>query len=201
MTTIYPQPEASMPVPVPSSSFKSFVWELVKILVLASITIALVRFFLFKPFYVQGASMEPNFYSREYLIIDELTYRLRTPERGEVIVFKYPGDQTEYFLKRIIGLPGERVKISGGIVSMYNKEHPEGIQIKEDYLPKDLSTIGDVDVQVGDSQYFVMGDNRPNSLDSRRFGPVDKSLIVGRAFFRGWPFSRMQKFEAPSFNF
>ncbi len=190
-----------MPVPVPSGSFKSFVWELVKILVLASITIALVRFFLFKPFYVQGASMEPNFYSREYLIIDELTYRLRTPERGEVIVFKYPGDQTEYFLKRIIGLPGERVKISGGIVSMYNKEHPEGIQIKEDYLPKDLSTIGDVDVQVGDSQYFVMGDNRPNSLDSRRFGPVDKSLIVGRAFFRGWPFSRMQKFEAPSFNF
>lgn len=200
MPTNYPQPEAVPPIIPSQSSAKTFAWELVKILVLAGITITLVRYFLFKPFYVQGASMEPNFYSREYLIIDELTYRLRAPERGEVIVFKYPGDQKEFFLKRIIGLPGERVKISNGTVTIFNKEHPEGIEIKEDYLSKDLATVGDIDVQVKDNQYFVMGDNRPNSLDSRRFGPIDKDLIVGRAFFRGWPFSRMQKFDTPSFN-
>src|SRR3989338_8880423 len=105
--------------------------ELVKIVVLAFITIVLVRYFLFKPFYVKGASMEPNFYDHEYLIIDELSYRLREPERGEVIVFRYPNNPEEYFLKRIVALPGERIKISAGKVAIYNADHPEGIAVKE----------------------------------------------------------------------
>lgn len=145
--------------------------------------------------------MEPNFYEKQYLIIDELTYRFRMPERGEVIVFKYPEDQTQYFLKRVIGLPGEKVKVSGGIVIVYNKAHPEGITIQESYLPKDLATEGEEVTVLGANQYFVLGDNRPNSYDSRRFGVVDASLIVGRVWFRGWPLDKLQTFAPPQFNF
>lgn len=177
-----------------------FLLELVKVVVLAGVTIALVRYFLFKPFYVKGASMEPNFEDKEYLIIDELTYRIRTPARGDVIVFKYPENQQEYFLKRIIGLPGERIKVFNGEVTIYNKAHPEGVVLQEPYLPTDLQTEGDQTVTLGSNQYFVLGDNRPNSYDSRRFGVVDKSLIVGRVIFRGWPFNRAEIFNTPQLN-
>jgi len=169
-----------------------FLLELVKVAVLAGITIAFVRYFLFKPFYVKGASMEPNFFDKEYLIIDELSYRLRAPQRGEVIVFKYPENPKEYFLKRIIGLPGERIKVAEGQITIYNKEHPEGIILNEPYLSKDLPTVGERVTVISENQYFVLGDNRANSYDSRRFGAVDKSMVVGRVFFRGWPFNRAE---------
>lgn len=178
-----------------------FLLELIKISILAGVTIGLVRYFLFKPFYVKGASMEPNFYEREYLIIDELSYRFRLPQRGEVIVFRYPENPKEYFLKRIVGLPGERVKVAEGEVVIYNTVHPEGIRLNEAYLPKDPQTIGEKTTILGPEQYFVLGDNRPNSYDSRRFGPIDRSAIVGRAWLRGWPFSRAQVFAAPDFDF
>ncbi|OGH93872.1 MAG: signal peptidase I [Candidatus Magasanikbacteria bacterium RIFOXYD2_FULL_41_14] len=175
--------------------------EFLKIAILAGLTIALVRYYLFKPFYVKGASMEPNFYDQEYLIIDELSYRLHEPMRGDVIVFKYPDDPKEYFLKRIIGLPGERVKVTGGQVLIYNDAHPEGEQVQEDYLSENLLTDGERLVTLGPDQFFVLGDNRPNSYDSRRFGPVDRGLIVGRAWFRGWPFTRVQFLKSPQFDF
>ena len=177
-----------------------FFLELVKIAVLAGVTITLVRYFLFKPFYVKGASMEPNFFDHEYLIIDELSYRLREPARGDVIVFKYPYNPKEYFLKRIIGLPGETVKVSEGTITIYNTEHPEGLEIKESYLDSAIKTIGEKKITLGGDEFFVLGDNRDNSLDSRRFGPVDRSLIVCRAWFRGWPFNRMQTFNTPQFE-
>lgn len=178
-----------------------FILELIKVAVLAGITIALVRYYLFKPFYVKGASMEPNFYDHEYLIIDELSYRFRPIQRGEVIVFRYPANPKEYFLKRVVGLPGERVKVAEGRVTVYNEAHPEGVAIDESYLAKDLLTIGEKITILGGNQYFVLGDNRPNSFDSRRFGPIDGTIIVGRAWLRGWPLSRLEKFEAPTFNF
>lgn len=177
-----------------------FILEIIKIGVLAGITIAFVRYYLFKPFYVKGASMEPNFYDHEYLIIDELTYRFRLIERGEVIVFRYPNNPKEYFLKRIVGLPGERVKVNNGHITIYNDAHPEGVQIQESYLSPDLQTVGEKVTVLASHQYFVLGDNRPNSFDSRRFGPIDRSSIVGRAWLRGWPVNRMQIFSAPSFN-
>ncbi len=177
-----------------------FLLEFIKLALVAFITIFLVRYFLFKPFYVKGASMEPNFYEREYLIIDELSYRFHEPKRGEVVVFKYPENPSEYFLKRIIGLPGETVKIAEGKVTLYNDDHPEGVVLDESYLPSDLKTIGERVTVLNDNQFFVLGDNRPNSHDSRGFGPVDRSLIVGRAWFRGWPFNRMQVFKAPEFS-
>lgn len=173
--------------------------EFIKVAVLAGITIALVRYYLFKPFYVKGASMEPNFLDHEYLIIDELSYRLHEPKRGEVIVFRYPNNPKEYFLKRIIGLPGERVKVSEGVVTIYNDAHPEGLVIKEEYIDKDVFTEGEKIMSLNKNQYFVMGDNRPNSFDSRRFGPVDENLIVGRTWLRGWPLSRLEIFDTPNY--
>src|SRR5437868_14157343 len=119
----------TVPTPPPSRlrSAGLFLFELIKVGLLAALTIGLIRYFLFKPFYVKGASMEPNFLDHEYLIIDELTYRLRAPERGGVIVFHYPGDPQQYFLKRIIGLPGERVKVAEGRLTVYIKEQTEGV--------------------------------------------------------------------------
>ena len=173
-----------------------FLLELIKISLLARVTIFLIRYYLFKPFYVKGQSMEPNFFEKEYLIIDEISYRLRAPERGEVIVFRYPENPKEYFLKRVIGLPGERVKISNNQVIIYNDQYPEGKKLEEDYLPSYVETLGDKITTLGAEQYFVLGDNRSNSLDSRRIGPIDKGYIVGRAWFRGWPVNRMQTFSA-----
>jgi signal peptidase I len=179
----------------------TFIFELIKVIALAGITIALIRYYLFKPFYVKGASMEPNFLDHEYLIVDELTYRLRAPERGEVVVFKYPNNQEEFFLKRIIGLPNERIKVADGKVTIYNNNHPEGVAVNETYLPADLTTLGEArTITLGPDEYYVLGDNRANSFDSRRFGPVKKSLIIGRALIRGWPISRISKFSAPAFE-
>jgi signal peptidase I len=177
-----------------------FLLELVKVAVLAGITIAMVRYFLFKPFYVKGASMAPNFLDKEYLIIDELSYRFRPVRRGEIIVFKYPENPKEYFLKRVVGLPGERIKIAEGQITIYNNERPEGVVLDEPYLPKDLPTVGERITVLNKNQFFVLGDNRPNSFDSRRFGAVDRSLVVGRVFFRGWPFNRVEIISEPKLN-
>lgn len=174
----------------------SFLFELIKIAVLAGVTIGLVRYFLFKPFYVKGQSMEPNFEERDYLIIDELSYRFREPSRGEVVVFHYrPTD--DYFLKRVIGLPGERIKVDGNKVIVYNDENPQGMVLTEAYLTEE--TPGTITITLGQNQYFVMGDNRDASFDSRRFGAIDKSDIVGRVWVRGWPLSRISAFSHPTY--
>jgi signal peptidase I len=181
-----------------SQSTGALVRELIKVAVIAAITIIGVRELLFKPFYVEGQSMVPNFQPNQYLIIDELTYRFREPERGEVIVFKHTDGQ--YLLKRVIGLPGERIKVGDGKITIYNDAHPEGLKLDETYLPDDLQTTGEEIVTLEKTQYFVLGDNRPNSLDSRRFGPISKNQMVGRVFFRGWPFDQVAVFKTPQFN-
>ena len=175
-----------------------FFLELIKVAVLAGVTIFLVRYFLFKPFYVKGQSMEPTFYEKEYLIIDEISYRFRPPERGEVIVLRAPIDRREYYLKRIVGLPGDRVRVSDNHVIIYNQDHPEGRVIEETYLTE--TTPGTTTVTLGPEQYFVLGDNRDASFDSRRFGPIPRGDIIGRAWFRGWPFNRVSTFSAPEYN-
>jgi len=186
----------------PQSGVKLFLIEFFKLAIFAIITIFLVRYFLFKPFYVRGASMEPNFFDKEYLIIDEITYRLRAPERGEIIVFHYPKNESEYFIKRIIGLPGEKVKVQDGNVIIYNQENPEGLVLQESYLPAGLKNQPNVTHNLSSAQYFVMGDNRNNSFDSRFFGPIDQKEFVGRVWLRGWPFYRVKLFSAPvNYNF
>lgn len=176
-----------------------FFLELIKVATIAGITIVLIRHFLFKPFTVKGESMEPTFKGSEYLIIDELTYRFREPARGEVIVFNAPVGQGEHYLKRVIGLPGERVSVKDNKVIVYNNVNPQGVVVKESYLVE--GTPGDVTITLGADQYFVMGDNRDASYDSRRFGPISRDSILGRTLVRGWPFDRITTFSQPEYNF
>ena len=143
--------------------------------------------------------MEPNFQNGDYLIVDELSYRFREPERGEVIVFKYPQNPSQRYIKRIVGLPGETIAIEAGSVIIFNLE---GSQIldESDYLSSAILTPGDVRVSLDEDEYFVLGDNRTVSSDSRRWGSLGRENIVGRVLFRAWPFTALAKFEAPNYE-
>ncbi len=176
-----------------------FFLEVIKVILLAGITIVLVRYFLFKPFYVKGQSMEPTFFEHEYLIIDELTYRLKDPVRGEVVVFRAPVTHEDYYLKRIVGLPGERVKVEDSKIIIFNDEHPQGVVVEEEYFSG--STHGSLTLTLEPDEYFVLGDNRSASYDSRRFGPIHRRDIVGRTWLRGWPITRVSTFQPPEYNF
>jgi len=179
-------------------SIGRFALELVEIVVISLAIILPIRYFLIQPFYVKGASMEPTFDDHEYLIIDELSYRLRAPGRDEVVVFRYPLDPRQYFIKRIIGLPGETVRISDGKIVIVNAEHPDGFALDESaYLSPDVVTRGDHTFELKQDEYFVMGDNRGASLDSRTFGPLPLKNVVGRVWIRGWPLDRATVFSAP----
>lgn len=178
----------------PSSLVKEaliFLWEIAKVIVVSLAIIIPIRYFLIQPFYVKGASMEPNFFDHEYLIVDQITYRFSSPSRGDVVVFRYPRDPREFFIKRVIGLPGEKIIVKNNKILVYSKEHEEGAVLEEQYLPEDVKNIGNVTETIGDDEYFLMGDNRSESLDSRVFGPIQRKSIVGKVFFRGWPLNRI----------
>ncbi|HDO23612.1 MAG TPA: signal peptidase I [bacterium] len=137
-------------------------WEFIKFVIIAVLIVVPVRLWVAQPFIVNGASMEPTYDNGDYLIVDEFSYHFRRPKKNEVIIFHYPLNPSEFFIKRVEGVPGETVKIE-------NKE----IKLKK-------------------GQYFVMGDNRTNSWDSRKWGPVPEKLIVGRVLVRLWPFNKIE---------
>lgn len=175
----------------------SFLWELIRIVIIAFVVMVVFRIFVAEPFVVSGSSMVPNFHNKEYLVVNKINYRFNEPQRGDVIVFKYPKDTSQYFIKRIIGLPGERVQIDGGKVRIFNTEHPDGVVIEEPYLPSNDTTFGKSDiVSLGSSEYYVLGDNRLASSDSRVWGILPEKNIVGRAWFRAFPLS---EFGLPTF--
>jgi len=175
----------------------SFIWEVVKIVIIAVVIVVPIRYFLFQPFFVRGQSMNPNFENGDYLIIDEISYRFREPQRGEVIVFNPPQKPSQRFIKRIIGLPGEIVEIKGGRVTVYNTEGQKVLD-ESDYI-SDIPTEGNLRITLRRDEYFVLGDNRPFSYDSRRFGALPKENIIGRVIFRAWPFAAATVFEAPTY--
>lgn len=184
-------------------NFLSFIFELVKIVIISLVIIIPIRYFLIQPFYVKGASMEPNFYDHEYLIIDEISYRFNEPARGDIVVFRYPRNPQEYFIKRVIALPGEQVQIKDGEVRIFNQANPDGFILKEDYLNAGVKTYSlteDV-IKLSENEYYVLGDNRNSSKDSRSFGPVSKSFLTGKVLLRGWPFSRMTVFKGEQYQF
>ncbi len=176
--------------------FFLFLTEFIKLTAIALLIIVPVRYFLIQPFYVKGTSMEPNFHNYEYLIIDELSYRFHTPQRGEIVVFRYPRDPQEHFIKRVIGLPGETVQIKNGAVYVFNNENPDGLLLKEPYLAPGEATIANNEnkITLKDNEYFVLGDNRKASQDSRFFGSVNKSFITGRVWLRGFPINEVKIF-------
>ncbi len=181
-----------------------FIAEIVQVVAVALIIIFAVRYFLIKPFVVKGASMEPNFYDSEYLIVDELTYRFRQPERGEVVVFHPPENPNsteqskQYYIKRVIGLPGETVEVHEGVITIYNVQHPNGFTLDENYIS--AYTDGDIRRVVQSNEYFLLGDNRIASLDSRVFGPVPIANIIGKVWFRGFPLDRAATIASPTYQ-
>jgi signal peptidase I len=176
-----------------------FFWDLIKIVVIALAIIIPFRTFIAEPFVVSGSSMVANFHNKDYLIVDRISYRLKSPQRGDVIVFKYPKDTSQYFIKRIIGLPGEKVGISQGKVVIYNERNPEGKVLSESYILKGVETLGQPGpVLLGSGEYFVMGDNRTASSDSREWGILPKGDIVGKVWLRVLP---LNSFGIPSWKF
>lgn len=160
----------------------------------------LFRTFVAEPFLVGGVSMAPTFHDGDFVFVDRLSYHFRGPERGESVVFHYPKGGLDYFLiKRVIGLPGERIKVADGQVIVFNAAHPEGLALEEDYLRAGTRTTGETDVTLGADQYFVMGDNRQVSFDSRAWGTLSKKEIVGAARMRIWPPESMRTFAAPQY--
>lgn len=166
----------------------SFWWETVKVVIISSAIVLPVRYFLIQPFFVRGSSMEPNFDSGQYLVIDEISYRFEDPQRGDVVVFKYPLDPSQYYIKRLVGLPGEVVEIKDGQITVYNGEYPEGVLLDESaYLAGGAFTQRDIRMKLGAEEYFVLGDNRVASSDSRRWGALPEGNIIGRVWLRAWP--------------
>lgn len=149
------------------------------------VLIILIRIFVAEPFLVYGSSMEPNFETGDYLIVDELTYKLESPKRGDVVVLRPPMDLSKHYIKRIIGLPGETISVNGSIVKIINKEHPEGFTLNEPYITFQSDRVANYNLN--DHEYFVMGDNRAVSSDSRIWGPLPDNLITGRALIRILP--------------
>ena len=165
----------------PMKQFLLPLLEVFEILAVVLISIYVIYGFIAQPFLVQGASMEPNFSSGDYLLVDEATYYFREPVRGEVIVFKNPNDADEFYIKRIVGLPGEEVIVSD------NEVFVNGELVDEPYLADGIKVDGRYVFQLDQDQYFVMGDNRPQSFDSRNWGPLGEDLIIGLVRLRFWP--------------
>ncbi|MBM2821236.1 MAG: putative signal peptidase signal peptidase [Candidatus Berkelbacteria bacterium] len=176
-------------------------WQIAKGIDVLLVFGLLFRFFVLQPFMVEGNSMEPNYHDKEYLLVNQMTYRLRSPQRGETIIFKFPINPQEDYIKRIIGLPGETVKISEGKVFINNK------MLIEDFLTAGQQTNfgGGLDQKyfktLGENEYFVMGDNRDHSSDSRDWGILPKKNIIGRAWWIIYPLKYRNFIHNPALNF
>ena len=182
--------EAPPVAPSPLKELGVFFWDLIKIIVVALAIIIPFRAFVAEPFVVSGSSMVPNFHNRDYLIVERLSYKSHSPERGDVIVLKYPKDPSQYFIKRIMGLPGEKLELKQGRVIIYNEQNPQGKQLDEPYLPNQAITLGRPGpFNLGSGEYFVFGDNRTASSDSRDWGILPKDNIVGKVWWRVLPLS------------
>lgn len=176
----------------------SFIFEILKIVILALVIVVPVRYFIFQPFIVRGVSMEPSFHNGDYLIIDEISYRFREPQRGEVVVFRYPLEPSQKFIKRIIGLPQEKIELEDGEILITDKFGQKEVLDELNYLANQI-WFGNKEISLGENEYFVLGDNRMHSFDSRKWGALPRKNIVGRAVLRAWPPRALAYFPPPSY--
>ncbi|MDK2822149.1 MAG: signal peptidase [Clostridia bacterium] len=159
--------------------------ELLESVIIAIILALIIRTFLFQFFWIPSRSMEPTLLINDRIIVTRFSYWFNEPQRGDVVVFKYPLDPKKDYVKRLIGLPGEKIQI------INSKLYINDILVEESYLPEGLK-FGDFGpIQVPEGNYFMMGDNRNNSSDSRVWGFVEEDLLIGKAQFIYWPLGRM----------
>lgn len=164
--------------------------EALQPVVMAFAIFMMVYLFLFQPHKVDGSSMFPNFHDREFILTDKVTYRRSEPKRGDVVVFHAPPPYDSDFIKRIIGLGGETIMVKGGYVYI-NQEKLTEPYLPDTYITTEKSFLREgVPYTIPEGYYIVFGDNRNNSSDSREWGPVARSSIVGRAWVRYWPFDK-----------
>ncbi len=166
--------------------------DAVEPVVLAFAVFMMVYLFLFQPHRIDGSSMYPTFHDKEYILTDKISYKRVDPKRGDVVVFRAPKPMNDDFVKRIIGLPGETIMVQDGLVYINGK------LLSEIYLPKDLRTRENdflrngVSYRIPTGYYMVFGDNRNGSSDSRQWGAIKRTSIIGRAFFRYWPLNAIK---------
>lgn len=181
---------------IQKSSLWSTVVDVIETVVVAAAIFVVVYLFLLQPHQVRGSSMEPNFKDGEYILTDKVSYRFNDPARGDIVIFKAPTDPDVDFIKRIIALPGEKVEIKNNTIFITNAQNPDGFALSEPYEildPIDGGTHlreGKV-VEVPEDNYFVFGDNRTHSFDSREWGPLPRKSIIGKAWVRYWPLSKI----------
>lgn len=186
--------EKTTPTPDPTiqKTTSQSIWELVRFALVALLFVIPIRIFIAQPFIVSGSSMVPTFENGQYLIVDEISYRLSDPKRNDVVVFRYPNDTKKFFIKRIIGLPNETVDIKGNTVTIFNEEHGDGFKLDQPFVKN--TSDNNLNFKLKNDEYFVMGDNRSASSDSRYWGALPRKLLIGRAFLRLWPVNKMNIF-------
>lgn len=177
----------SSQMPEAQNKKETFFKEIIKFALLAIIIVLPIRFFIAQPFIVSGRSMDTTFANGQYLIVDRISYRFEDPKRGDVIIFKYPLNTKKYFIKRIVGLPSETLEIIGSKITIKNGTDENTFSLKESYINPAKYISDRISIKLKDDEYFVMGDNRTESLDSRIWGPLKSSLIIGKPFLRLFP--------------
>ena len=171
---------------------ESYLKDILVFALLAIIIVIPIRTFIAQPFLVSGVSMDPTFKTHDYLIINEISYYFREPKREEVVVMRYPLDTNTFFIKRIIGLPLETVTVKNGEIIIINKDNPKGFKIDSKYVIDKHKSFESFSVTLGPTEYFVMGDNRKESSDSRFWGPLPKKDIIGTPIIRLFPFNKIE---------
>jgi len=182
-------------------NFLDLSFETIRVVIVSLVIIFVVRSFVLQPFFVDGASMQPNFHDGDYLIVNEIGYRLENPQRGDVIIFRYPADPSKFFIKRVIALPGETVEIRAGVIKIYSDGNLDGSILDESaYLQEGTVTSGNVFETLGEGEYYVLGDNRSASSDSRIWGKLENRFIIGKAWVRAWPFDDFAVFDGEEYQ-
>ncbi len=181
-------PETPEVASAESSSKKTGLLDTVRFILISLALVLGFRYFVAQPFIVSGDSMIPTFQDGDYLVVDEISYRFEKPSRGDVIILRYPVDPSKFFIKRIIGLPGETLSFNGSEITVTTTEGKK-ITLIESYVKNERSDF--ITVTLKDDEYYVLGDNRAASSDSRRWGPLPAGDIVGRPVIRLLPVSRI----------
>lgn len=198
----------------PVKGFLHVVWEIIKTLLIAGVVVVIINTFIFQAYYVSGDSMNPDYHDGDYLLINKIPTSIRNItglfgkkpnmdlRRGDVLVFKPPENNEIFYIKRVIGLPGDKVTLKDGKFTIYNSQYPNGLRLDETYIDPNIKTEGDIDQVVLPGNVFVVGDNRlPNaSYDSRAWGQLPESNISGTAFFRLLPINDIGPIKATSYS-